>query len=299
MKVDKYKALADYLDSTADELGLQVGKTVILPSSFQGSPRNCQQGYQDSMALVRTFGKPEYFITFTCNPKWREITDNLLPLQVAEDRPDIVDRVFKLKVKEFLYDLVTMKDFGRVLAYTYVIEYQKRNLPHVHLLLIIAPEDKLKTPEEIDEVIWARLPQREDFVEGPEGDDAYERLREIVGTTMMHGPCGIHNPNAPCMTDLPATSKLCNKKFPKEFREETYVGEDSYSSYKRPNNGDFIVKHGVKLDNRHVVPYSPKYSLKFGAHINVEHCASVKSVKYLYKYVIYRLLYHIFLKVCL
>ncbi|GBO45558.1 hypothetical protein AVEN_37637-1 [Araneus ventricosus] len=39
------------------------------------------------------------------------------------------------------------------------------------------------------------------------------------------------------------------------------------------------------LDNRLVVPYNPWLSKKFNAHINVEVCASIKSVKYLYKYV--------------
>ena len=41
----------------------------------------------------------------------------------------------------------------------------------------------------------------------------------------------------------------------------------------------------IKFDNRWIVPYNPYLSLKFDAHINLESCSSVKSVKYLYKYV--------------
>ena len=52
----------------------------------------CQQ-YQDAMAICRKYGRPDLFITMTCNPKWDEITANLLPGQVVADRPDIVDRV--------------------------------------------------------------------------------------------------------------------------------------------------------------------------------------------------------------
>jgi hypothetical protein len=57
--------------------GGNVGKPVILPSSFTGGPRYQVQLYQDAMALVRKFGKPDFFVTMTANPKWVEITRNL------------------------------------------------------------------------------------------------------------------------------------------------------------------------------------------------------------------------------
>ena len=31
------------------------------------------QLYLDAMAIVSALGKPDLFITFTCNPKWPEI----------------------------------------------------------------------------------------------------------------------------------------------------------------------------------------------------------------------------------
>ena len=46
-----------------------IGKRIILPLSFNGGPRNMQELYQDSMGLIRKFGKPDIFITFTCNSK--------------------------------------------------------------------------------------------------------------------------------------------------------------------------------------------------------------------------------------
>ena len=50
-----------------------IGTSTILPSSVMGSPRQMMQQYQDSMSIVRKFGKPDLFITFTCNPNWNKI----------------------------------------------------------------------------------------------------------------------------------------------------------------------------------------------------------------------------------
>ena len=52
------------------------------------------QLYQDAIAIVRRFGKPDLFITFKCNPKWIKITNNLFQGQTASDRPDLITRVF-------------------------------------------------------------------------------------------------------------------------------------------------------------------------------------------------------------
>ena len=49
------------------------GKRLIMPTSFVGGPRNMSQLYQDAMALIRKHGRPDLFITFTCNPKWPEL----------------------------------------------------------------------------------------------------------------------------------------------------------------------------------------------------------------------------------
>lgn len=52
------------------------------------------------MAIVRHFGKPSLFITFTANPRWLEILNHLKPRQQPTDRPDLIARVFRLKVQE-------------------------------------------------------------------------------------------------------------------------------------------------------------------------------------------------------
>ncbi|KAK6012894.1 hypothetical protein OSTOST_21926 [Ostertagia ostertagi] len=101
-----------------------------------------QQAYQDAMAIVARYGKPTYFLTITCNPQWKEIQENLFHGQSPSDRPDLVARVFNAKLQELCNDLLRRHVLGEVEAYVYVIEFQKRGLPHCHMLLIMKDDWK-------------------------------------------------------------------------------------------------------------------------------------------------------------
>ena len=100
LRVESYAGLHDTLNSHAQTESLLTGKVVILPSTFSGSPRNMMQRYQNEMAVVRSVGKPDYFITLTCNPKWSEITQSIRSFDKVSYRPEIVARVFAGKVDE-------------------------------------------------------------------------------------------------------------------------------------------------------------------------------------------------------
>lgn len=58
-------------------------RPIILPSTLQGSTRNIRERYHDAMAIVTKFGKPDLFITLTCNPNWQKIKENLFEGQSA------------------------------------------------------------------------------------------------------------------------------------------------------------------------------------------------------------------------
>ena len=75
------------------------------------------------MVIIKKYGKPDLFITFTCNPKWREITENLYPGQIANDRPDLVTQVFKLKLNNLLNDIYKQVVLGKVVIHVQVIEF--------------------------------------------------------------------------------------------------------------------------------------------------------------------------------
>ncbi|XP_035233478.1 uncharacterized protein LOC118205293 [Stegodyphus dumicola] len=108
----------------------------------------------------------------------------------------------------------------------------------------------------------------------------FQMLHDIVKSSMIHGPCGELNRNSPCMSD-----GVCSKGFPKPFQAETKENVNGYPLYRRRDDGNFIVIKGHAIDNRWVVPYNPYLTKKYNAHINVEVCSSIKSVKYLFKYV--------------
>lgn len=124
LRAENYSNLKDALVNDGDVSNM--GQLVILPSSFTGGPRYMQERTQDAMTFVRKYGKPELFITFTCNPQWTEIQSELLAGQNASDRHDLVSRVFHLKLKVLIKLLTKDNIFGTTLCFMYSVEWQKR-----------------------------------------------------------------------------------------------------------------------------------------------------------------------------
>jgi ATP-dependent DNA helicase PIF1 len=136
LRADLYQGLVDSMhagENCADADGM----CTVLSNSFIGGPRNMRRRYMDAMALVRKYGKPDIFLTMTCNPKWDEIKNELYPGQTAQDQPDLVARVFRAKLEKLKRRLLKKDILGKVRAYVYVVEILKRGLPHSHFLLIM------------------------------------------------------------------------------------------------------------------------------------------------------------------
>jgi hypothetical protein len=125
------KLRAEYLQGIFDAVekglkeGNQIGKRVMLPSSHTGSRRYVLQNYHDGIAICCIYGPPDLFITFTCNPKWPEICLAILPGEQPNDRPDIIIRVFHMKLEQLLDDIRSGAIFGPISAFLYSIEFQK------------------------------------------------------------------------------------------------------------------------------------------------------------------------------
>ncbi|XP_056696116.1 uncharacterized protein [Spinacia oleracea] len=105
--------LADAV-SWGDTTPASVGQRIVLPSSFTGSPQFMIQNYHDVVEICRWAGPPDIIVTFICNPKWQEILEflSIIPGQRPEDRPDIIARVFKIKLDELMLDLTKKGYFG-------------------------------------------------------------------------------------------------------------------------------------------------------------------------------------------
>ncbi|XP_062081843.1 uncharacterized protein LOC133788390 [Humulus lupulus] len=227
--------------------------------------------YMETITLVQRYDKPDIFLTMTCNPNWPEITNELSPHEESQNRPNLVARVFHAKLEELKDQLFKRQIFGKVSAYVYVIEHQKRGLPHAHFLIILQNEWKLHAPESFDEIISAEIHDKNTNI----------HLHNAAVKHMMHGPRGVLNSSNVCMKG----NRGCKSNYPKNYAYATTVGNNYFPIYRRSNNGMTVKVRGQNLDNHWVVPYNPYLLATFDSHINAEICSSIKAMKYLYKYI--------------
>ena len=82
LRSDLYQGLVDSMHSGEGSTE-NIGRRTVLSSSFIGGPRDMRRRYMDAMALVRKYGKPDIFLTMTCNPNWDEIKSELYPGQTT------------------------------------------------------------------------------------------------------------------------------------------------------------------------------------------------------------------------
>ncbi|GFY26458.1 ATP-dependent DNA helicase [Trichonephila clavipes] len=276
LRSEQYIHLRDAIVNDGNVNPNELRRMAILPSTFTGSLRHMHEYAQDAMTYVRAYGRPDLFVTFTCNPTWNEIKELLLVGQSSSDRHDITARVFKQKLKCLMDFIIKHHVFGETRCWMYSIEWQNRGLPHAHILVWLI--NKIMS-DQIDQIISAEIPDK--YID--------PNLFDVVTKNMIHGPCGAFNNNSSCMSD-----GKCTKRYPRERKlvSDTITGNDGYPLYRRrsvEDGGKSVVLKvrniDIEVDNRWIVPYSPLLSKTFKAHINVEYCNSVKSIKYIYKYV--------------
>ncbi|CAF1708992.1 BnaC03g57300D [Brassica napus] len=153
LRAELYNNVLDAV-SKGDTNAKIIGQRFILPPSFTGGPRYLVKKYHDAMAICREYRNPDLFITMTANRNWREIKEHLMKYggDSPNDRPDIECRVFKMKLDQLLKDFKKGTYFKPYTAALHRIEFQKRGLPHAHILLWFGNSSRTPSAEEVDEI---------------------------------------------------------------------------------------------------------------------------------------------------
>ncbi|GJS90308.1 DNA helicase [Tanacetum coccineum] len=207
-----------------DSEGSDYGGRLILPQSFTCWPCYMYAHYLDALAICRVHGNPSFFITFTCNIKWPKITEymeDFLRLTTT-NRADIVDRVFEMKIHQFVKYLRDAEPFGKIIAsnsfshFLYTVEFQKRGLPHCQTLIWIDERSRVQKDRDIDAYIFVELSSK--YV-----DPVCHR---VVSELMMHGTCGLVCPTAPCTYPIVARVSRSNETTSSSTRQPQMIVDE-------------------------------------------------------------------------
>ena len=161
-------------------------RLVVFPSTHIGSYRHMWQKMHDIIVISNTLGHPNIFITITCNPNWPEMQNTLFACKIANDRPDLRGRIFRMKLKLLLKHLKENELFGKSTAFVSVIEFRKLRLVDAHIISFHDDPKKftLQDPTKIDNLISAEIPP----VTSP-------HLQELVLKYIIHATCS-DDPNS-------------------------------------------------------------------------------------------------------
>ena len=237
-----------------------IGRMYALPCSVMGSPLAQKKLIDDGMAVITCHGKPSYFVTMTANPKWPEVESMLRALgpgHTAKDHPEIVCRAFHLRKLDLLKRIragLFSLDGGSPCYIQSVVEFQKRGLPHAHIIFRVSGPQPT-TSDVIDKFVSTKFASLEHS-----DPRLYGLLKDKMIHTCKTGRCR-DSDDAPC-----------RKRFPMKPCDETHIDERGYTVYQRD------------VGDEYVIPYNAFLLDTYECHINVLVCVGAHVVKYLRKY---------------
>jgi hypothetical protein len=138
------------------------GLRTFIPPSLTDSDEYWHAVASKCFAISSQSGCPTFFLTFTMNPHW--------PDYQALKRSDgnfsdsvIMAIVFKLKLSALMNFWRARRLLGGIRAFVWRVEYQKRGLPHAHILLWT--DFETEDIEAVDSVVNVRYPKQSPFAE--------------------------------------------------------------------------------------------------------------------------------------
>ena len=293
------------------ETGRPTCQHTVLPSSFVGGPRDMSNRLQDSLRVMQVCGTPAFFVTMTCSNEsarglceaaWHGSRCETPGDCNCQDMPEMGVKVFRAQVEQLVSD-ARNGCFGPYQAHCYAIEFQKRGLPHVHML-VWTKDTRSVRDTRIDSIIAAEASRESDIVFTLQMEKMLHACREASADGGKDGKIGC----------IDSQTGHCSKGFAKQWAAETRFKSDGFPVYLRRSRADGqgfgreletascaaprLAQYardtklaagraagGDKRDNGYIVPTSAVLLNKYGVHINVEAVGSASVVKYLHKYI--------------
>lgn len=242
------------------EIFVPDSQNIYLPASFMGSRRWATEQIADSLTIAVHSGNPTFFVTMTCNSEWPEISSRLRIGQDFSDIPSDVVRVFKQKLSLLEKALKTMfPNAGRMKYMIHSVEFQKRGLPHVHILCKY--EHDCIHPSDIDAVVSAEMPTNP--------SDA-----ELVRKLMLHHHPAADREHSRYCQRIENGRRICRFGYPQPLQNQTTVDSEGKVHYRRRKPGD-----------KWVVPHCLPLLRMFKCHINFEAANPSHLFQYIFKYI--------------
>lgn len=212
--------------------------------------------FANALHLASCRGRPTDYTTFTCNPKWPEISEALAEHETAAMRPDIIARVFRAKLRVFVERYKRGRYHGgrNCFYIIVVIEFQWRE----SLLM-----DKYRIQCLTNDSNLGGLPHAH-IVAAFEGGNDSDYLRHYctempADHNSVHYAAAAKHMHHKCDYRCREISTgRCKNHFPRPLRPSTTIDHSGFVQWKCTNEAD-----------SRLVCHLPDAIVEFDCHINV------------------------------
>lgn len=305
------------MDLSKVHKGGKQGRPFAIPASVPDSPAARRKAGRECLATIGQLGNPDSWVTFTCNPKWREILDMLHAMfpdvpgnesvrkLKPEDLAHLGTRVYWHKFGVFKKMLRAGKfSFGHKPIWLQIVhEYQMRYWPHFHLLCRFENYEQLSE----DQLNYIYNAQLFHYSECPMSlDSNFElanakhrlclrcdksckctahRLHRVVFSLLYHtcwkSPGGCRSP------EKIRPDGTCDKRFPREAgtnaSREAFTDAKGFFHPKRLFPEDCWVVPYNRLVLEHMMDDDNERGF-FAVHNNWDQCSGAHTVEYVHEY---------------
>jgi hypothetical protein len=151
----------EILDQNPEERPKEYGLRTFIPPSLTDGNEYWRHVAIKCFAISTQLGSPTSSLTFTINPHWPDYKA-LLRGDGAFADSAIAAIIFKIKLSALMNFIQKHQILGKVSAFVWRIEYQKRGLPHAHILFWTDLDTQ--DIDAVDMMINARYPKKSPFL---------------------------------------------------------------------------------------------------------------------------------------